>query len=76
MVPSAKSWLADQGFDPLLGARPLKRALQKFVESPLAIKLLEGGLQSGASVHIFREEGKEGLSFETIEQQQPESENE
>ncbi len=73
---SAKSWLADQGFDPLLGARPLKRALQKFVESPLAIKLLEGGLKTGASVHIFREEGKEGLSFETIEQQQPESENE
>jgi ATP-dependent Clp protease ATP-binding subunit ClpC len=72
---SAKSWLADQGFDPLLGARPLKRALQKFVESPLAIKLLEGGLQAGASVHIFREEGKEGLSFETIEQQQPESGN-
>ena len=69
--PSAKSWLADQGYDPLLGARPLKRALQKFVESPLAIKLLEGGLATGASVHIFREEGKEGLSFETIEQQQP-----
>jgi ATP-dependent Clp protease ATP-binding subunit ClpC len=68
---SAKEWLADQGYDPLLGARPLKRALQKFVESPLAIKLLEGGLQTGASVHIFREEGKEGLSFETIEQQQP-----
>ncbi len=73
--PSAKSWLADQGFDPLLGARPLKRALQKFVESPLAIKLLEGGLQAGASVHIFREEGKEGLSFETIVQQQPEPGN-
>lgn len=72
---SAKEWLADQGYDPLLGARPLKRALQKFVESPLAIKLLEGGLQSGASVHIFREEGKEELSFETIVPEQPEEGN-
>ena len=68
---SAKEWLADQGYDPLLGARPLKRALQKCVESPLAIKLLEGGLLPGASVHIFREEGEDGLSFETIEPEQP-----
>jgi ATP-dependent Clp protease ATP-binding subunit ClpC len=72
---SAKEWLADQGYDPLLGARPLKRALQKFVESPLAIKLLEGGLQPGASVHIFLEEGKEELSFETIAPEQPEEGN-
>lgn len=70
--PSARSWLADQGFDPLLGARPLKRALQKFVESPLAIKLLEGGLQSGASVHIFKEDGKDELSFELMAEQQSE----
>jgi ATP-dependent Clp protease ATP-binding subunit ClpC len=68
--PSARSWLADQGFDPLLGARPLKRALQKFVESPLAIKLLEGGLQPGASVHIFKENGKDELSFEVMAEQQ------
>jgi ATP-dependent Clp protease ATP-binding subunit ClpC len=70
--PSARSWLADQGFDPLLGARPLKRALQKFVESPLAIKLLEGGLQPGASVHIFKEDGKDELSFELMAEQQSE----
>jgi len=72
---SAKEWLADQGYDPLLGARPLKRALQKFVESPLAIKLLEGGLQPESSVHIFREEGKAELSFETIAPEQPEEGN-
>ncbi len=69
---SARSWLADQGFDPLLGARPLKRALQKFVESPLAIKLLEGGLRPGASVHIFKEDGKDELSFELMAEQQSE----
>ncbi len=74
--PSARSWLADQGFDPLLGARPLKRALQKFVESPLAIKLLEGGLQTGASVHIFKEDGKEELSFEVMAEQLSELVNE
>ncbi len=73
---SAKNWLADQGYDPLLGARPLKRALQKFVESPLAIKLLEGGLQVGDSVRIFREEDQEGLSFGTIKSHSSEPESE
>lgn len=67
--PSAKVWLGDQGFDPLLGARPLKRALQKFVESKLAIKLLEGGLHAGDSIRLFKEEDKSELSFEVISQQ-------
>jgi len=42
LTQAAKEWLADQGYDEAFGARPLKRALQRYVESPLSIKLLEG----------------------------------
>jgi ATP-dependent Clp protease ATP-binding subunit ClpC len=61
---SARLWLAEQGFDPLFGARPLKRALQKYVESRLAIKLLEGEFKHGDLVRVVKEEGKAELSFQ------------
>jgi len=48
----ARDWLADTGYDPDFGARPLKRALQKFVESPLSIKLLEGEFVGGDTVLV------------------------
>jgi ATP-dependent Clp protease ATP-binding subunit ClpC len=48
----ARDWLADTGYDPDFGARPLKRALQKFVESPLSVKLLEGEFVGGDTVLV------------------------
>jgi ATP-dependent Clp protease ATP-binding subunit ClpC len=57
----AKSWLADQGFDPLLGARPLKRAIQKYLESPLAKEVLQGGFKMGDTVLV--EKSPEGELF-------------
>jgi ATP-dependent Clp protease ATP-binding subunit ClpC len=42
LTSKAQDWLAQAGYDPIFGARPLRRALQKFVESPLSIKLLSG----------------------------------
>lgn len=60
---SARLWLADQGYDPLFGARPLKRALQKYVESKLAIKLLEGEFKQGDVVHVCKEEEHAELTF-------------
>jgi ATP-dependent Clp protease ATP-binding subunit ClpC len=42
LTAAARDWLADVGFDPSFGARPLRRALQKHVESPLSIRLLSG----------------------------------
>ena len=60
---SARLWLADQGYDPLFGARPLKRALQKYVESKLAIKLLEGEFGQGDEVHVCKEDDKAELTF-------------
>ena len=48
----AKEWLANQGYDPAFGARPLKRALQKHVESPLSVSLLSGDFKPGDTVLV------------------------
>ena len=48
----AKALLAQEGFDPVFGARPLKRTLQRRVQDPLALKLLEGEIQPGDTVRV------------------------
>ena len=52
LTPAAKNFLADEGYDPEFGARPLKRALQEYVEGPLALQVLEDKILTGASVTI------------------------
>jgi ATP-dependent Clp protease ATP-binding subunit ClpC len=47
LTESARQWLAAEGYDPQYGARPLRRALQHYVESPLSVKLLKGEFQKG-----------------------------
>jgi ATP-dependent Clp protease ATP-binding subunit ClpC len=55
LTEAARGWLAEQGFDPLFGARPLRRALQRYVENPLALQLLSGELEAGALVADLQE---------------------
>jgi len=50
--PGALHWLGDKGYDPVYGARPLKRVIQRELQNPLAQQILEGRVQDGASVHI------------------------
>jgi len=50
LTPAARKWLAETGFDPLFGARPLKRTLQKHIESPLSTQLLSGDFKQGDTV--------------------------
>jgi ATP-dependent Clp protease ATP-binding subunit ClpC len=59
---SARVWLAEQGYDPAFGARPLRRTLQKQVESPLSVKLLRGEFKLGDIVIVDYSED-EGLMF-------------
>ena len=59
---AAKDWLAERGFDPQFGARPLKRLLQRHVQDPLSMEILEGNFQPGDVVHV--DVGGEGLVFE------------
>jgi ATP-dependent Clp protease ATP-binding subunit ClpB len=49
---AAETWLADKGYDPVYGARPLKRVIQRELQNPLAQQILEGRIPDGASVHI------------------------
>jgi ATP-dependent Clp protease ATP-binding subunit ClpB len=49
---AAKRWLADAGYDPVYGARPLKRVIQRELQNPLATALLEGRIQDGDTVRV------------------------
>ena len=59
---AARHWLARRGYDPQFGARPLRRALQRFVENPLSIRLLRGDFDPGDLVRIDEQDGE--LVFE------------
>ncbi|GAB4575538.1 MAG: AAA family ATPase [Anaerolineae bacterium] len=52
LTDRAREWLAEQGYDPQFGARPLRRALQRFVESPLSVQLLKGEFKPGDLVVV------------------------
>jgi ATP-dependent Clp protease ATP-binding subunit ClpB len=61
LEPSARDWLAEKGYDPAYGARPLKRVIQKSVQDPLSELILSGRTKDGEKVVISA--GKQGLTF-------------
>jgi ATP-dependent Clp protease ATP-binding subunit ClpB len=61
--PAAREWLADKGYDPAYGARPLKRAIQKAVQDPLAELILSGKVKDGEAVTVSVAPGKKSLAF-------------
>jgi len=58
---AAKTWLADEGYEPAYGARPLKRVIQRSLQNPMAELILKGDVKDGATVKVSA--GKDGLSF-------------
>ncbi len=58
LTATAQAWLAKVGYDPSFGARPLRRALQKYVESPLSVSLLSGEYKNGDTVLVDIEDEK------------------
>jgi ATP-dependent Clp protease ATP-binding subunit ClpB len=62
LTDAAQEHLAEAGWDPTYGARPLKRAIQRLVENPLALRLLEGEFEEGDTVRVDVSSGQ--LSFE------------
>jgi ATP-dependent Clp protease ATP-binding subunit ClpB len=58
LTDAAKETLAEAGWDPTYGARPLKRALQRMVENPLALRLLEGDFADGDRVRVDSQNGE------------------
>ena len=63
LTQKAKSWLAKEGYDPIYGARPLRRVIERYVENPLSSKVLRGELKEGDTVKV--DLGKDGLTFKT-----------
>ena len=59
LTDAARAWLGRVGYDPVYGARPLKRAVQKYLQDPLAEKILRGEVADGSTVHV--DEGDGGL---------------
>jgi ATP-dependent Clp protease ATP-binding subunit ClpC len=60
----AKAWLVQKGYDPMYGARPLRRAIQKYVENPISTKILQGEFKEGNTVAIGVQE--DNLSFAAL----------
>jgi len=66
LTPKAREWLGRVGYDPVYGARPLKRAVQKYLQDPLADAILSGKIKDGDTVRV--EEGDGGLVLTPAEQ--------
>jgi ATP-dependent Clp protease ATP-binding subunit ClpB len=58
LTDAAKELVADAGWDPTYGARPLKRAIQRLIENPLALRLLEGDFAEGDTVRVDVADGE------------------
>ena len=63
LTEGAKSWLVKVGYDPVYGARPLRRAIERYVESPLSTRLLRGEFSQGDTIIV--DLGDDGLNFNT-----------
>ena len=68
---SAKKFLADKGYDVQFGARPLKRALQSYIEDEISELLLDGALKSGDSILVEHKDGDEKLIFNITTEDKP-----
>jgi ATP-dependent Clp protease ATP-binding subunit ClpB len=69
LTDAAKEALADAGWDPAYGARPLKRAIQRLLENPLARRLLEGDFEDGDTIQVDAQDGE--LVFTKVVEREP-----
>lgn len=66
LTKTAKEFLGDKGFDPDFGARPLQRALQKYLEEPLAEEILKGNVKEGAELKVDKKKDADELSITVL----------
>ena len=64
LTDEAREWLAQRGYDPVFGARPMRRAIQRFLESPLSKAILRGEFQVGDTIVVHVDDEGRGLRFE------------
>ena len=70
----AKDFLIEKGYDPQYGARPMRRAVERYLEDPLAESLLRGDVKPGDLVNVVRKEGSEELLFQSSRPEEPQIE--
>jgi ATP-dependent Clp protease ATP-binding subunit ClpC len=68
LTPAAKNYVAEKGFDPKFGARPLKRALQKYVEDAMAETIIKAEIQKGDSITVGFSE-KTGITIKITKEE-------
>lgn len=69
LTDKARKWLAEEGYDPSFGARPLRRVLQRHVESPISVMLLQGKFNDGDTVIVDFDDKEKSLVFEQLADQ-------
>ncbi|MFN2108547.1 MAG: AAA family ATPase, partial [Anaerolineae bacterium] len=73
LTEATKRWLAEHGYDPQFGARPLRRVIQRHIESPLSVQILRGNFGPGTHIYVDVGEGsgadktEEALEFRAVE---------
>ena len=58
MTPAAQALLAKEGYDPVYGARPLKRAIQREILDPLSLEILQGRFKEGDRIEVGEKDGR------------------
>src|SRR5882762_4826109 len=71
LTPAAKELLLREGYDPAYGARPLRRTIQRLIQDPLALQILEGNVLPGDHVRVDRDGQKDAMKFERSKTKQP-----
>jgi len=71
LTPAAKELLVREGYDPAYGARPLRRTIQRMVQDPLAMQILEGQVLPGDRVRVDRDGPKDAMRFERVRSKKP-----
>jgi ATP-dependent Clp protease ATP-binding subunit ClpB len=71
LTPAAKELLVREGYDPAYGARPLRRTIQRLVQDPLALQILEGKILPGDRVRVDRDGQSDSMRFERVQAKRP-----
>jgi len=71
LTPAAKELLLREGYDPAFGARPLRRTIQRLIQDPLALQILEGAVLPGDQIRVDRDGQKDAMRFERVPAKKP-----
>jgi ATP-dependent Clp protease ATP-binding subunit ClpB len=71
LAPAAKELLLREGYDPAYGARPLRRTIQRLIQDPMALQILEGAILPGDRVRVDRDGTKDNMRFERVTEKKP-----